>query len=265
MINQKSDNIYIKHPPFISEPNWVPVAKWMRVRLGNDYIANSQRVMLKRKFPMVYFFPQDDVNMKLLARVGQSSNSDEWGNHTEWHLKNNGKTLKNAAWSYEKPTDKAPENIEKYIAYKWNAMDAWLEEDEEVRVHPRDPYHRIDTCNSSRHVRISISGDVVAETRRPVLLFETGLPVRFYIPKTDVCLDMLQPTNHQTQCPYKGTASYYSIKNRSDTLKNLVWTYPFPNAVVLKIKDMLAFFTEKLDEVFIDEKKLPRDKMNSVD
>lgn len=262
MTSQRAENIFLQYPPFISEPNWVPVAKWVRVRLGDDYIANSQQVMLKRKFPMVFFFPQDDVNMELLEAAGQSSRSDEWGAHTAWHVKTDYKKAENAAWSYEKPTTKAPENIDKYIAFNWHAMDAWLEEEEEVRVHPRDPYHRIDTCNSSRHVRISISGEVVAETRRPVLLFETGLPVRFYIPKTDVRLDMLQPTNHQTQCPYKGTASYYSIKNGSDTLKNLVWTYPFPNASVLKIKDMLAFFTEKLDDVFIDGRKLTMVKMN---
>lgn len=150
--------------------------------------------------------------------------------------------------------------MENYIAFKWEAMDIWLEEDDEVRVHPRDPYHRIDVCNSSRHVRIVISGETVAETRRPVLLFETGLPSRFYIPKTDVKPGLLQPTNHQTKCPYKGTASYYSIKINDKELKNLVWTYPFPNAEVFKIKDRLAFYTEKLDEVFIDGEKLSQDK-----
>jgi uncharacterized protein (DUF427 family) len=125
-------------------------------------------------------------------------------------------------------------------------------------VHPRDPYHRIDVCNSSRHVRIVVSGKTVAETRCPVLLFETGLQVRFYIRKTDVQLDMLQPTDHQTQCPYKGITSYYSVNAGGNVTENLVWTYPFPNAEVFKIKDLVAFHTEKLDDVFIDGKKFPK-------
>lgn len=71
---------------------------------------------------------------------------------------------------------------------------------------------------------------------------------------------MLQPTNHQTNCPYKGTASYYSVVKRDQKIENLVWTYPFPNAEVLKIKSLVSFFTEKLDEVFIDGEKLPKQK-----
>jgi len=260
MSHSNFENNFFRHAPFISEPAWTPVAKRVRTRMGNKYIADSQRVMLKRKFPMVYFFHQQDVNMELLEAGEQSSKSDDWGKHTNWHIKTDGKKTENAAWSYERTTENAPENIEKYIAFKWGAMDAWLEENEEVRVHPRDPYHRIDVCRSTRHVLVVISGETVAETRCPVLLFETGLPVRFYIPKTDVRLDMLEPESHQTQCPYKGTASYYSIINGSDKLKNVVWYYPFPNAEVFKIKDMLAFFTEKLDEVFINGEKLPESK-----
>ncbi len=260
MTDQNLEDKYFQHTPSVSEPGWVPVAKWVRVRLGNEYIASSQRVMLKRGFPLVYFFPRYDINMELLEKSQQSDTADDWGNATRWHVKTDGKTAENAAWSYEEPTNKAPGSIEKYIAFKWEAMDAWLEEDDEVRVHPRDPYHRIDVCKSSRHVRVVIAGETVAETRRPVLLFETGLPVRFYIPKTDVRLDMLQPVDHQTRCPYKGTASYYTVNIGGDTLENIVWTYPFPNTEVLEIKDLVAFFTEKLDEIYIDGKKLPKVK-----
>lgn len=260
MTDQKIEQDFLQHTPFLSEPNWVPVAKWVRNRFGNEYVANSKRVMLRRNFPLVYYFPKDDVNMDLLEKAGQSSESDDWGNPSVWHLKLDNKKTENAAWSYEKPTDKAPENIQNYIAFKWDAMDSWMEENDEVFVHPRDPYHRIDVCHSSRHVRIAVSGETVAETRCAAFLFETGLPVRYYFPKTSVRLDMLQPTNHQTNCPYKGTASYYSVVKRDQKFENLVWTYPFPNAEVLKIKSLVSFFTEKLDEVFIDGEKLPKQK-----
>ena len=188
--------------PRISEPDWIPVAKWIRVGFGNEYIASSRRVMLKRSFPMHYYFPRKDVNMKMLEENARSGEPDKWGEKKIWHISTSGEKAENAAWSFEKPADRAPQDIEKYIAFRWDAMDIWLEEDEEVRVHPRDPYHRIDVCKSSRKVKVLADGEVLAESRCPVLLFETGLPVRFYMPKTNVRMDMLEPTGHQTQCPY---------------------------------------------------------------
>jgi uncharacterized protein (DUF427 family) len=260
MTNKKNETDFCRYTPFLPEPSWVPVAKWIRVRLDNKYVASSKRVMLRRNSPLVYYFPKNDVNMDLLENAGQSAETDYWGAPTDWHIEINSKKTENVAWSYEEPADKAPENIRQYIAFKWNAMDTWMEENEEVFVHPRDPYHRIDVCNSSRHVQITVSGETVAETRCAVFLFETGLPVRYYFPKTSVRLDLLQPSSHHTQCPYKGKASYYSVINGGEAMKNLAWTYLFPNAEVLKIKALVAFFTERLDEVFVDGVKLPKMK-----
>ena len=260
MTDQLSKNDFFVRTPFLHVPEWVPVAKWVRVKSGNAYVADSRRVMLKRTFPPVYYFPREDVREKFLEKSNENSKSDEWGKRIYYHVKTDSKTAENAAWSYENPTEQAPADLENFFAFEWKAMDTWLEEDEEVRVHPRDPYHRIDVCNSSRHVRIVASGETIAESHRPVLLFETGLPVRFYIPKTDVRMDLLVPSDYQSHCPYKGTASYYSIKADGDKVKNMVWTYPFPNAEVSKIKDLVAFYTENLDDVFIDGKQLPKMK-----
>src|SRR5260370_17754882 len=111
---------------------------------------------------------------------------------------------------YAEPAgDLAP--LEGHIAFYWNAVDAWYEEDEEVFVHPRDPYSRVDTVHSSRHVRVEVDGQVIANTERPVLLFETGLPTRYYIPKLDVRMDLLHGTDTVTHCPYKGDSSYWSF------------------------------------------------------
>ena len=260
MFEPKSNEEFFRYPPSAIRPHWVPVAKRIRARLDGEYVADSQRVMLRRGFPLVYFFPRYDINMELLEKGDQKSESDEWGKKVYWHIKNGSRTEENGAWSYEKPARGAPENLKKYMAFRWSAMEAWLEEEEEVIVHPRDPYVRIDVSSSSRHVRIAISGETIAETRNPVLLFETGLPARYYIPRSDVKMDLLEPTGHHTGCPYKGTASYFSVNKGDEVSKNLVWTYSDPYSEVSKIKGLLAFYTERLEEVYIDGRRLPGTK-----
>jgi uncharacterized protein (DUF427 family) len=120
-------------------------------------------------------------------------------------------------------------------------MERWLEEDEEIVGHPRDPYHRIDTRHSRRHVRVLRDGEVLADSRRAVALFESNLPVRWYLPREDVSAP-LTPSDTHTICPYKGRASYYSVGSEPD----LVWYYPEPLAEAAAIRDMLCFYDEKL-------------------
>ena len=109
-----------------------------------------------------------------------------------------------------------------------NKMDAWYEEDEQVFVHPKDPYHRVDVLESSRNVKVTVDGEVVAVTDRPKVLFETGLPPRYYIPPEDVREDILVASEKTTQCPYKGVASYYSVEAGGERVEDLVWYYPEP-------------------------------------
>lgn len=129
-----------------------------------------------------------------------------------------------------------------------NKTDHWHEEDEEVFVHPRDPYHRVDVLQSSRHVKVLVDGEVVAETDRPRILFETGLPPRYYIPPEDVRDDVLLPSDKETQCPYKGIASYYhSVQAGGETREAVVWYYPHPIPAAADIEGHLCFFNEKVD------------------
>jgi uncharacterized protein (DUF427 family) len=132
-------------------------------------------------------------------------------------------------------------------------MDSWFEEDEEVFVHPRDPYSRVDVVSSSRHVRVEIEGQVIAETRRPLLLFETGLPTRHYIPKQDVRMDLLEATDSHTRCPYKGIASYWSLNLDGKTFEDIVWSYPAPIPEIPKIENLLSFYNERVD-LYVDGK-----------
>ncbi len=139
-------------------------------------------------------------------------------------------------------------------------MDAWYEEEEEIFVHPRDPYKRVDVMQSSRHVRVVMAGETVAETRRYRLLFETGLPTRYYMPKEDVRADLLEPSSTTSRCPYKGLASYWSIKVGGKVFKDFVWTYPDPIPECPKIKDLLCFFNERVDAIYVDGELLAATK-----
>jgi uncharacterized protein (DUF427 family) len=138
-------------------------------------------------------------------------------------------------------------------------MDAWFEEDEEVFVHPRDPYTRVDILRSSRSVRIGVAGVVVAETTHPTFLFETNLPRRTYVPKLDVRMDLLESTDSATMCPYKGTARYWSIRAGDEVHRDLAWSYDAPFRESGPIAGLVAFYDEKVD-VYVDGILQPRPK-----
>jgi uncharacterized protein (DUF427 family) len=130
-------------------------------------------------------------------------------------------------------------------------MDAWFEEDEQVYVHPRDPYTRIDILQSSRHIRVVVGGVTVADTHKPRLLFETDLPMRYCIPKTDVRLDLLESSDTTSACPYKGTANYYSVIVDGERHDDIVWWYQHPVAESADIAGYVSFYNEKVD-IYVD-------------
>src|SRR5262249_4840767 len=146
------------------------------------------------------------------------------------------------------------------IRFKWDALDAWFEEDEEVFVHPRNPFARVDAVRSSRVVRVELEGVVLAASPAPVFVFETGLPTRYYFDRTAVDFRHLRPSPTQTACPYKGrTSDYWSIDVGGALHPDLAWSYSFPTAALLPIAGLVAFYNEKLD-VFIDDELEERPK-----
>ena len=222
----------------------------VRAYFDNQLLADSRSVLLvfETKRPPVYWFPTADVRMDLIGlkkpAAGAASGTQHWRSNT------GGRVEDNIAWSYAEPSG-ALAPLEDHIAFYWKPIDAWFEEDEEIFVHPRDPYTRVDTVHSSRHVRVEVDGQVIAETRRPVVLFETGLPTRYYIPKLDVRMDLLEPTDTVTHCPYKGAATYWSLKVGSKSYPDFVWSYPSPIPEIPKIENLLCFYNEKLD-LYVD-------------
>jgi uncharacterized protein (DUF427 family) len=145
-----------------------------------------------------------------------------------------------------------------YARIEWDSVDAWYEEDEQVFVHPRDPYTRVDALRSTRRVRVELDGVVLAESDSPVLVFETGLPTRYYLNRTDVDFSLLRPTDTVTACPYKGTTSgYWSVQIGDTVHSDLAWTYDFPTRQLLPVTGLIAFYNEKVDLV-LDGKPLER-------
>jgi uncharacterized protein (DUF427 family) len=148
--------------------------------------------------------------------------------------------------------------LEDTVRFAWKALDAWFEEDEEVFVHPRNPYARVDAIRSGRTVRVELDATLLAESSSPVFVFETGLPTRYYLPRTALNLAVLEPSDTVTECPYKGrTSAYWSVRIGDRVHPDLAWSYDFPTRQLLPITGLVAFYNEKLD-ISLDGHRLER-------
>jgi uncharacterized protein (DUF427 family) len=150
--------------------------------------------------------------------------------------------------------DSPIEELRGHVRFDFAAFD-WFEEDEQIFTHPRDPGVRVDVLPSSRHVRIEVDGETVADTVRPHLLFETGLPTRYYLPRVDVRMDLLEKLDTVTHCPYKGAADHFSVAGHED----LAWSYPTPLPESTRVAGLVAFLDEKVD-VYVDGVRQERPK-----
>lgn len=230
-------------------------SKRIRVFFGGETIADSTNVLTlhERGHLPVYYFPETDVRLDLLTNADHHSHCPLKGDASYWNLKVGDRVSEKAAWSYPNPIPLS-ERIRGHIAFYWNRVDAWYEEEEEVFVHPRDPYKRVDAIRSSRHIEIFLNGAKLADSSHPVIVFETGVPVRYYLPESDVRTEFLSPSEHHTACPYKGTASYWNVNMGGETYDNLVWSYLRPIPEIAKIQGLYSFYNEKVD-VYVDGRK----------
>ena len=220
----------------------------IRGRFGGETVVDSTHAKLlhEQAHLPVYYFPEAEVRMDLLEPADHRTTCPFKGEARYWSLRAGGRTAENAAWSYPEPIPDAPP-LAGYVAFYWHAMDEWLEEDEPAIVHARDPYHRVDVLDTSRRVRVSVHGEVLAETARAKVIFETGLPPRWYMPPEDVRTELLVESAKQTGCAYKGFASYWSVQSGDTLEEDLVWVYPEPAREVAPIAGHLAFFNERID------------------
>jgi uncharacterized protein (DUF427 family) len=221
-------------------------AKRIRGYLDGTLVVDSIRPLLVWEHPNypAWYLPVEDVTADLLEPNERVDRSPARGPAHRFDLVVGDHRVPDAAWHHP---DSPIDELHGHVRFEWGALDAWFEEDEQVYVHPRDPYKRVDVLRSSRHVVIRIDGQVVADSTRPTLLFETSLPTRYYLPKTDLRLDLLTSTSSQTQCPYKGTAEYYTATVEGTEHVDIAWWYRHPAHESAGIAGLVAFYDEKVD------------------
>jgi uncharacterized protein (DUF427 family) len=225
-------------------------SKRIRAYLGGELVADTTRPLLvwEKPYYPTYYFPAADVRTDLLSEDDGIAHSPSRGDAKPFTVRAGGQERAGAARLYEQsPFDE----LQNTIRLDWNAMDGWFEEDEEAFTHPRDPYTRVDILPSSRHVRVDVDGVTVAESRKPTLLFETGLPTRYYVPKTDVRMDLLTPNTTSSHCPYKGQADYWSLSLGETPVQDVAWSYRTPLPESQKIAGLVCFYPEKVD-LYVD-------------
>lgn len=242
----------VKGPGVVSAPGAVavePARRRVRVRVDDVWVADSEAVLLlfEHGFTPRWYFPLADVRTDLLTPNGHVTDTLGRGQAHWYDLAiPGGRTVVDAAWSHPSPPPECPP-LDGYVSFEWNLMSAWFEEDDEIIVHPRDPYTRVDVLRSSRHVVVALDGVVLAETRHPLVLLETGAPTRYYLPAADVDASRLMPSDSFTWCPYKGRATYRHVRMGNTVYRDLFWTYEEPLREVERIAGHLCPFNEFLD------------------
>ena len=252
-----------------------PIDKRIRATLGGGTVIDSTRALLvwePRRVVPTYAVPEEDVRAAVEAAPAEASGGAEGAGipamggprlgavpvldpsvpfsvrSTEGEplvVRSDGRSA--AAFRA------ADEALAGYLILDFDGFDEWFEEDERNVAHPRDPFHRIDIVHSSRHVRVELGGEVLAESSAPYLLFEPPLPVRYYLPPEDVRMDLLRASDKRTYCAYKGQASYLSHGDEAD----VAWTYPAPLREAAEVTGRVAFFNERSD-VVVDGVRLER-------
>jgi len=229
-----------------------PLRRRMRVRFGDTWIADSEDVVLLHepaRYPVAYF-PLGDVVADVLAAEERTTKHKDLG-VTSWYTVSAGESTKaRAAWQHIELPDYASE-LKGRVAFAWRAMDAFYEEDERIVGHAADAYHRIDIRQTSRQLVVRAGDQVVADSSRPLVLYESGFAPRWYVPRADVDESALTPIEGQTFCPYKGLCSYYDIGDA----RGAAWGYEDAWTEVRRISGMVSFEPDKA-EVLIDGTRL---------
>src|SRR5215469_2770323 len=250
------------YPQMIAETDHAePAPRRVRAMLGGQLIFDTTqaRYVWEWEYYPQYYIPIEDVDERFIV--------DE--HHVQRLRQGTARRHGLRAGGVERPGtvrvfgNEAVSGVAGTARFDWEALDAWYEEDEQVFVHPRSPYVRVDALRSHRHVRASLEGITLADSATPVLVFETGLPTRYYFDRTDVHFKHLVLSRTQTACPYKGvTSGYWSVRIGNEVHgghHDLAWAYDFPTRQLLPIAGLIAFYNEKID-IDVDGARLPRPK-----
>lgn len=254
-----TDELTRRHPVPPGAFTFEPSERHVRGVIGEVTVLDSYAPVLVWEPGQAvpgYVFPRADVNAELLRPTSAPAH-DRHARVGHWYdVEVDGRTYPALVFRYDVA------GLEDFLAVDWfrrqePGVEHWYEEAEEIFRHPRDPYKRVDPIPSSRHVEIYVDGIKIADTHRPVLLFETRLPIRYYIPREDVDFTHLLETDESSTCPYKGDARYWSVDTGERRRENIVWSYPDPVRAVTPIRDHLAVYNEVVD-IVVDGVSLPR-------
>ena len=220
-----------------------PFPRRVRATLGGVTVLDTTRGALLHESNILprFYLPLADVRRELLERTDHSTHCPFKGDASYWTVRAGDRVAENAVWTYATPIDTAPW-LEGLVSVYHEAMDAWFDEDEELPGHLRDPFHRVDARRSSRVVEVRAGDTLVARSERPVVVGETGLPIRLYVPREDVLAEF-RPTETTAVCPYKGVASYWSL----DGVEDAGWSYEQPLEAMEKARGNVCFDAEKVD------------------
>jgi uncharacterized protein (DUF427 family) len=228
----------------------------VRALLGDALVFDTTKALYVWEWPFYpqYYIPLGDINVDLLVDEDNPQRLKR-GTARRHGLRVGDISRPSSVSVY---TDDAIAGLSGMVRFDWAALDAWFEEDEQVFVHPRNPYARVDALRITRRVRVELDGVVLAASSAPVMVFETGLPTRYYLNRTEVDFTHLVPTDTVTQCPYKGrTTGYWSVRIGDETHADLAWAYDFPTRDLLPIAGLIAFYNEKVD-TYVDDELIPR-------
>ncbi|MDX2381736.1 MAG: DUF427 domain-containing protein [Acidimicrobiia bacterium] len=204
--------------------------------------TTASRFVWEHAYYPAWYIPSEDIAGELVAN-GETFESARRGIGTRIDVDLGEGSLDDAGWRH---LDAPDEELRGLVRLEWDALDSWFEEDVEVFVHPRSPEVRIDVLPSSRHVRVLVEGEVVAESARARILHETGLTPRFYVPQTDVRMDLMTPTDTSSGCPYKGWANYWSLTIGDTTYDDIAWGYRTPLPESRDVAGLVCFFNDRV-------------------
>ncbi len=225
-----------------------PWPRRMRALFGNRTVLDSRNGMMLHRTGAAptLLFPFSDPAADVLKQGEQAGT---------WTVQVGARSAAQAVTTPPPLAGPAGAAIDGLVIVEYHTMDRWFEEDDPVYAHTRDPYHRVDVRSSSRHVAVRHADVVVAESTRPKLLFETGLPVRFYLPFADVRIDLLELSETISQCPYKGDGQHWNLMGTGDLVADAAWSLPHPLAEAKLALEHVSFYPDKL-EVLVDDERV---------
>ncbi|MDQ2707744.1 MAG: DUF427 domain-containing protein [Actinomycetota bacterium] len=219
-----------------------PFPRRVRAELAGQTVLDTRYGVLVHEtglLPQLYV-PEADLRAKLAAPTDHHTHCPFKGDASYYTLRVGGRVAENAVWYYPQPLAEASW-LRGYVAAYWQVMDRWLDEDDEAIGHLPDPFHRVDVRATSRRVRVLAGDTVLADSTRALVLSETGVPNRYYLPAAAVREDLLAPSKTRTVCPYKGQTDYWSLSLDGRELADVAWRYPEPRPEAVRIAGYRCF------------------------